>query len=455
LRPGTVPNLGRGEALVYLAHFDAQRPAYLRANQVVWESSLAASAVGLAASAGDPPVGLVPGCGLRCGVFEASHRPLAEAQRRDPGAIELLTGQLIAGWLMQRDRGPPASALLAVRAARRAVMEDPDDAVAHLLLGQAYLRLMRDTAERKALRAAPAVARAREAQVAAALNQALRLRPGLLAAHEALTNFHQESGHLDLCLAHLRAQLVVLRTIVPRSDTKEALAERRARLEEGERQLADQVNDLTLLVQSQSFQRDVVKQALFAQDQGLPGWALELLRGADSATLGRAGTLLKLQLALIAGQAHALRQEFEPPSDAAEEDAQEPQDFRWLQAQLAAADGAYQEADAELATLTVEGIDVPEFRLRKAPLGTVVAFLVGKSILDQAAPHSLNLNVERLTSVFRQQADIACLRGLLALEAGETQRATDLFRSSLARWEGSSDGAALLARHYLAFLRQK
>src|SRR5439155_1989807 len=120
--------------------------------------------------------------------------------------------------------------------------------------------------------------------------------------------------------------------------------------------------------------------------------------------------------------------------------------------------------DADLAALTtVEGIDVPEFRLRNAPLGTVVAFLVGKAVLDQAAPQALVLSantvslrgeVERLASVFRQQADIACLRGLLALEVGEAQRATDLFRSSLARWESSSDGAALLARHYLALAGQ-
>lgn len=465
LRPSTVPNLGRGEALVYLAHFEAQRPAYLRANQVLWERALAVGAVGLAAPAGEPAAALALGCGLHCGVLEASQRQLGAAQRRAPGPIDLFTGQLIAGWLTQRDHGPPASALLAVRAARRALQENPGDAVAHLLLGQAYLRLVRDTGERKALATAPAVARVREAQVAAALNQALRLQPGLLAAHEALTNYYQESGRLDLALQHLRAQLAVLRTIVPRSDTADALALRLARLEEGERQLADHVNDLTLLVQARSFQRDVVKQAVLAQDQGLPGLALELLRGSDSATLGRTGTLLKLQLALIAGQGHDLRQDFEPPSDAAEADAPESQDFRWLRAQLAAAEGAYREADADLATLTTaEGIDVPEFHLRNAPLGRVVAFLVGKAVLDHAAPQTLVLSanatslrseVERLASIFRQQADIACLRGLLALEVGETPRAMDQFRSSLARWEGASDGAALMARHYLALAGQE
>jgi hypothetical protein len=465
IRPAMVPNLGRGEALVYLAHFESQRPAYLRANQVLLESALGASAVGLAAPVGDPPAALVPGCGLRCGVLEASQRPLTGAKRLAPGAIDLLTGQLIAAWLTQRDRGPPASALLAVRAARRAVQESPDDAVAYLLLGQAYLRLMRDTSERKALATAPAVARVREAQVAAALNQALRLQPELLPAHEALTAFHQESGHLDLALQHLRAQLAYVRTMAARFDTTEALSQRLARLEETERQLANHVNDLTLLVQSRSFQRDVVRQAQFAQDQGLPGLALDMLRRTDSATLGRSGTVLKLQLALIAGQAQDLRQELEPPSDAEQVDATETLDFCWLRAQLSAAEGAYREADDELETLTIEeGISVPEFRLSKAPLGTVVAFLVGRSVLDQAAPQlrvvsantvSLPGDVEHLVSVFRRQADIACLRGLLAIEAGEARKAVDLFRSSLARWESSSDGAALLSRHYLALLGQQ
>src|SRR5262249_10465346 len=152
-------------------------------------------------------------------------------------------------------------------------------------------------------------------------------------------------------------------------DTAEALRQHIARLEDSERKLADRVNDLTLLVESRTFQRDVVKQALFAQDQGLPGVAMDLLRKSDSATLGRAGALLKLQLALVAGQAQELRQEFEPPAEDTQADAPEPLDYRWVRAQLAAAEGAYREADAELMTLTVgEGIDVPELRLRKASL---------------------------------------------------------------------------------------
>jgi hypothetical protein len=458
-RPTTVPNLGRGEALVYLAHFEAQRPVYLRANQALLENALAMSAVGLAARPGDPPAVLATGCALRCGMMEASRRPHGGEQRRVPEPIDHFTGQLIARWLTQRDRGPPESALLAIRAARRAVQENPDDAVAHLLLGQGYLRLMRDTTERQALATAPAVARVREAQAASALHQALRLQPGLLAAHEALITCYQEFGHLDLALAHLRAQLNIIRTTVPRSEPTEARIQRVARLEEAERQLADHVHDLTLLVQSRSFQRDAVKQAAFALDQGLPGLALYMLRRTDSATLGRAGTLLKLELALIAGQAYDLHQEFEPPADAAQEDAPETLDYLWVRAQLAAVEGAYREADADLGALTIgEGIDVPELRLRKAPLGTVVTILVARSVLDQAAaqPRVLSFNtasmpgsVDRLVSLFRRQADIACLRGLLALEAGETRQATEMFRSSLARWQGTADGAALLARHYV------
>jgi hypothetical protein len=464
-QPAAVPNLGRGEALVYLSHFESQRPVYARANQMVLESSLAVSAVGLAAPAGGPPAALVSGCGLRWGVLEASQRSLTGAQRRVPGPIDLLTGQLINGWLAQRDLGPPASALLAVRAARRGVQENPADAIAYLLLGQGYLRLMRDTAERNALAAAPAVARAREAQVAAALNQAVRLQPGLLAGHEALTAFYQESGQLDLALQHLRAQLAILRTIVPRSDAADAFAQRSARLEDTERQLANYVNDLTLLVQGRSFQRDAVKQALFAQEQGLTGFGLELLRRTDSATLGRAGALLKLQLGLRAGQAYDLRQEFDPPSVAGQTDAAEAPDFRWLRAQRAAAEGAYREADAELGALTIdEGINVPELRLRNATLGTVVAYMFARSVLDQAAPETRRLSfitmslpgdVDRLVLLFRRQADIACLRGLWAMEAGDTRRATDLFRSSLARWDGAADGTALLARHYLTLLGQE
>jgi hypothetical protein len=462
LRPATVPNLGRGEALVYLTHFESQRPTYLQKNEMVLESSLAASAVGLGASAGALPAELAPGCGLRCGMVQASQRPLVDPQRRVPEPIGLFTGETINAWLTQCDLGPPASALLAVRAARRAVQDNPDDAVAYFLLGQGYLRLMRDTVERKALAAAPWVARVREAQVAAALNQALRLQPTLLAAHEALTAFYDEARYYDLTLRHLRSQLVLLRMrpVVPGSAEAEALAQRITRMEEVERQLADRVNDLTLLVRARAYDRQgIVKRAAFAQEQGLPGLALEMLRSADSATLGRGGTLLKLQLALIAGEANGMRPEFAPSTDSEQGDDPEALDFAWLQVQLGAADGAYRDADTKLAALTTpDGFDVPELRLRKASLGTIVAILAGRCILDQCAPQprvlsaytvSLPSDAGRAIDGERHQAEIACLRGLLALEAAEVRQATERFHSSLVRWDEPSDGAALLARHYL------
>ncbi len=266
-------------------------------------------------------------------MLEASRRPLTEAQRRTAQPIDLFTGQLIARWLAQHDHGPPASALLAVRAARRAVQASPDDAIAYLLLGQAYLCLMRDTVELTSLATAPTVAAVRAAQVAGALNQALRLQPGLLAAHAALAAFYQEAGQLDLARQHLRAQLAILRAIVPRPDAAEAFAQRVTRLEENERQLTDVVNDRTLLVQARSFQQDAVQQAQFARDQGLPALALETLRRADRATLGRAGTFLKVQLALLAGQAHEVRDEFAAlaaAADGADADAAVAPDLAWL-----------------------------------------------------------------------------------------------------------------------------
>ena len=52
------------------------------------------------------------------------------------------------------DDGPVGLLYLALRTARRAVRDDPDDARAYLVLGETYLRLLTSTAERRGLPAA-------------------------------------------------------------------------------------------------------------------------------------------------------------------------------------------------------------------------------------------------------------------------------------------------------------
>src|SRR5206468_681819 len=81
---------------------------------------------------------------------------------------------------------PPALPLLAVRAARRAVAVNPEDANAWLRLGQAYLLLRNVTGERSGEGLLPPLAQLRHVQIVTALEQAVRLDPDVEVAHHEL-----------------------------------------------------------------------------------------------------------------------------------------------------------------------------------------------------------------------------------------------------------------------------
>src|SRR5207248_3342242 len=98
------------------------------------------------------------------------------------GMVGTLAGRLgisPVGFLSLRDQGPAEALLLAVRAARRALAVNPDDAGAYLLLGEAYLRLARQTREQGWRTFLPVLADIRRVQALTALEQAVLLRPDL------------------------------------------------------------------------------------------------------------------------------------------------------------------------------------------------------------------------------------------------------------------------------------
>jgi tetratricopeptide (TPR) repeat protein len=451
--PGDAGALDRDESLTDQIHFEALRPAYLGRNRRTFEAALAAGV--LAAAAPRPGVPVVA-AELPATVLRASRQPVPAS---GPGAFDLAVFRLISAHLRHSDDGPPGSLLLAVRAARRALAADPDDALAYLRLGRAYERLRHQTAERATAADFPLFDQLRRVQAVVALQHAVRLRPDLVPAHELLAGLYQEAGALDLAHRHLTEVLRLTRAAGPRpGETPGPFDARLAALAEREAQLGRQVRELLNLVDTQSFSLDVYGKARLCEARGLPGRALDLLLHSSYTEFGREGALLQLHLLLYTGRTGEVREWTDP----AQEAVVGTFNYRWLQTLLGAATGQYDRADDDLRRLVVATADVPELGVRDVPPGTGVALIFGTQLLHGADPLSLPpafraalvRRLEVLAGVPRQQADIHTLRGMLAVEQGDIAAAARAFRAAVASSD-AADGAPALARHYLALIPAK
>jgi tetratricopeptide (TPR) repeat protein len=438
---------------VYLAYYQASRPATISASRRLWENTQAVGLVGLAAP-GNGLFDLAPGLAFRDALVRISRMRLPRLNAQ--GQIVVLpvydvAARLMASYRLLRDDGPVDALLLAVRAARRGLHVQPDDASAYLQLGVAYIRLLGDTRERTAAPAGSPLYRLRKVQAVTALATAARLRPDLKEAHRALALYYERMNYRDLELKHRRMYAQLAHSAgVP--------AEHLRPLDEQVQQLADAVQDRTNRIQTESYKLEPVGRAHLAWQAGLPAYALEILQGTDSSTLGRAGLLLKLHLLLDMGRATEVWDEL---AGMRSEPLAEP-DFRALQAELAAATGDYARADQHLEALIRKGIDeVPLLKMKNVPFRSATALVVGKYLLDQASgqhnhltsdEQSLRESLAGLDQFVRHQVDLQVVRGVLALEQGQVGRAQELLEDGLSLWRSDALGSGGLARHYLDLL---
>lgn len=438
--PRLPADVNRGEAFVYLVDFDAQRPAFRRAARALWENGLAAAMAGSATS----------GNGVACvPVAWVVQLPVLQAsihkEAYPPG----------------RDDGPPGLLLSAVRTARRGLHANPDDPAAHFWLGRAYLWLLRNTGERAAVPTFALLDRVRKVQAITAFKHAVLLKQDLVPAHQALAELYDEMGAGDLALQHLEEQLRYVRGAGPKpGEPRDLFARRLGPLEDLVAKLGKRVRTALNLYETQAFNLDALGRARAAENAGLPGKALELLLKSRYEEFGIQGAMLELNLLLLAGRPHDVRESMEPEQEAKLGRAE----YRWLQAQLGAATGDYARADDDLRLLAPPVLPEAEFHpkglpLRKAP--ALVGLLAGEFLLTSAQGVPFHVGADRtaflrrtgaLVMALRRQAEIVTLRGVLALEWGESTRAEELFRESLALWNTDTAGASALARHLLGFL---
>jgi tetratricopeptide (TPR) repeat protein len=423
-KPAPPRSLDGDEAKMALLCAEALRRAAPYRRVRPWDLAQSAALVGTLASWRWPAVVVEADLGLVLARPEKLQAGAQEGKFSARGEVAFICQRL---WAQTQDSSPPALLYLTLRAARRAVADNPDDARAHLALGECYLRLLRDTRERSWARREPRLSQLRLTQASAALNQAVALQPHLAQAHVSLAEVYHRLGYLDLALGHLR------QAAGPKAGAGAGgLAEA---VQKGEQAYAAQAGKLRM-----------VDRALLARKHGLGGKARDLLLELDISAFGREGVALELELLMRTGRAgDVLKWTADSPADARA--SLGPGLYHWLRAQGLAAGGDYRAAQQEceqLMALARGGQAVPPRE--------EIALLLGEAILDERPGRAAWTELRRalmgrldvigqMTGIVRgmqEEASASALRGLLALEEGNADEAEVAFRLALDVWRGNA-----------------
>jgi tetratricopeptide (TPR) repeat protein len=409
-------------ATVYLGLYSESAPVHHAAGKAQGLGTLAAGMLGVAAA----PAGIPA---------TAAGIVLRHPQSR--------TFPLFVGGAAER---PPALPLLAVRAARRALADNPEDANAYLRLAQAYRVLRDDTGETRL----PPLAMLRHVQMVTALEQALVLNPDLVEAHEALIDLYAERQYLDVALEHLRALLAILRRAKPLSgqageSQSHGLAQLEGQVVDLETLVRERQN--TYAVRAASLHDNPLQRAQLALALGLPRTALDdVLLKSRVLLFGTGGARLELELLLTLGRLDQVRDMLDDEEmrqarkTLGSFDLQEVDPagrrilysipaYDWLLGCQAAAGGDYDRADSVLAEVSrakhSEARDNLRVLRRNLP-HTLLTELgarahQGAVVFPPLAGKNRERMTEALAHTFRLQAEAADLEvvaGILALERG-------------------------------------
>jgi tetratricopeptide (TPR) repeat protein len=441
--------LDRDEAQIYLAHAEALRRSAPIRHLSVWEASQAAGLVGTAGGWAGPS-GFLDAHGRLALFRPLLPQPGSGVER--PPALDRLALGLQEQFTLQRDDTSPALLYLAVRAARRALAGNPADAQAQLILGESYLRLLHSTRERAWGVRLPELVQLRQTQACTALNRAVDLQPDLAQAHLRLYELYRELGYRDLALHHLETYLKRTQEAGPPPGvTAERFRAQAAPFQTELSRLAKEVEDAENSYEVASDKKGVRDRALLASQKGLAGKARDALLDSDVTAFGSQGMELELRLQLRTGRANRVQEWTGPEQQAVLGSTA----YHWLRAQALAASGDYARAEAECAQL---GRSLTPGEPGKEPVRprAMMALLLGQELLDghlaEGSVPSLLARTfarleygDRITTLarsLREEANATVLRGLLALEQGDTDEAEVAFRVALALWHDEAAAAS-------------
>ncbi len=408
----------REEAIYYLSLFHTRERARGAEQLAIWDATLASSIVTLPGRSGAGPAWELARSCLYLYLLESSR-----AAEPATGAEMALTWRTI--FVNSRRPATGASLLACIRAARRAVHDDPDDGLAWLMLGEAYLSLHMETQEVAWDQSWPQIRDLRRAQVSTAFDNALKRQPGLARAHQRLAQFYLGQGTLDLALKHLRAFQKTQRG-------KDDSAETDSQLEDLEKRVDTRLKQFA----REAPQQRIQDRAQLAVRLGLDGKARDLLLQSDASAFGWQGAVLQLELMLVTGEARDVDEFVDPKK----EEVLGADTYHWLRARATLALGDYERASTHLAAggrpiSFVGPSDLHTALSQAAAQGTLLSnplqggpgALAGGTPLRMIYVMAVINNRGMLTS----EAGHLVIRGLAALEMGDGREARRLFKRAL------------------------
>jgi len=448
------PSWESAAATLYLHYADDHEPALRQQQLQSSMSGYAASLAGLAA--------------LPAGLPQAAFQLVSSGHLLLPpeGAPSFLVREQLGPFFAHLVQRSPALPLLAVRAARQAAAADPEDANAWLRLGQAYALLRNATGEDSAHGLLPPLAQLRHVQIAAALEQAVRLDPDLEVAHSELAYLYGERNYLDQSLEHRREEVRLSRRAGPRpGETADELADRLEFLDKDTAKLVQLVEQRKKIyaANSRALQGDRLAQAGLALRLGLVRQAVdEILLQSPADLLGSTGIQLELDLLLCLGRADEVRATLDDEVLRAKKHGLHYHDllpprggngeplyaipyhwpaYEWLHALQTAAVGDYAAARGEVRAIRSglkaghQMLQEQQREVEKRLWPFVGGLLSGpRPFLPAATVEALGPYLENRTALQAgepalraQQADLYVLEALLALEQGDTAAARSAF----------------------------
>jgi tetratricopeptide (TPR) repeat protein len=334
---------------------------------------------------------------------------------------------------IERRLEPAATSLLAVRAGRQAVKDNPSDYRAYQ--GLAVAILLQSNAEEGNT---GNLGQLRQIQQVAALQRALELKPDSADLHLALWEaFRQMNTQpfpppLDLAIDHLEKALAERIKQGPRD--KQTDEEFKKEIEQSKlivknrREQFSMDRRLTDYESEKRRQKSRFRLANEALKRGLFQEALNVLLDQDDPSdRGPEGDRLALQLLIWTGQLDRARNELSAlSSDNEDTKINEPQ----LEFQVAAGSGDYARADEILGQLINQIQEGGVKRLMSSIQNMTWMREFGRAGPEGFGPEAFGKTIVS-SSFVMQLADHWAMRGILALEAGDTTRAEEYLERAL------------------------